>query len=109
VEVVERVASEIIATGEVSHAFLGITGSTAYRTTEDGGLEPVGVTVQSISSNSAAAGAGLDENVVITAVGDVPVRTMDELITAFRRLGAGETVTLHFGDGTSAEVTLGTE
>lgn len=109
VEVVERVVSEIIATGEVSHAFLGITGSTAYRTTDDGGLEPIGVTVQSISPDSAASTAGLGENVVITSVGEVQVRTMDELITAFRRLGVGETVTLDFAEGSSVEVTLGEE
>jgi putative serine protease PepD len=107
VEVVERVVTEIIATGRASHGVLGINGSTAYRTTDDGGLEPFGVTVQSVSPDSAASIVDLAESDVITAVGDVPVRTMDELISAFRRVGAGDSVVLHLGSGSTLEVTLG--
>ena len=58
VEIVERVTAEIIATGSVSHALLGITGDTAYDTTEDGGSAPVGVNVREVTPTSAADAAG---------------------------------------------------
>ena len=107
VEVVARVVNEIIATGQASHGVLGINGSTAYRTTDDGGLEPFGVTVQSVAPDSSAATAGLGETDVITAVEGVPVRTMDELITALRRVGVGDSVSLLLGNGSTLAITLG--
>jgi putative serine protease PepD len=107
VEVVARVVNEIIATGRASHGVLGINGSTAYRTTDDGGLEPFGVTVQSVAPDSSASTAGLGETDVITAVEGVQVRTMDELITALRRVGVGDSVSLLLGNGSTLAITLG--
>lgn len=107
VEVMERVASEIIAGGSASQALLGITGSTAYRSTADGGNEPYGVVVQSVQAGSGAAAADLDDGVVITSVDGVTVRTMDELIAALRLRGGGETVILVLSDGSTAAVLLG--
>jgi putative serine protease PepD len=109
VEVVARVVNEIIATGRASHGVLGINGSTAYRTTDDGGLEPFGVTVQSVAPDSSASTAGLGETDVITAVEGVPVRTMDELITALRRVGVGDSVSVLLGNGATLAITLGSE
>ena len=98
---VERVTAEIIATGSVSHALLGITGDTAYDTTEDGGSAPVGVNVREVTPTSAADAAGVAVGDIITAVDGTDVLTMDELITALRHVGAGDLafdIGSHVGD-----------
>jgi len=106
VEIVERVTDEIIATGTVSHALLGIGGDTAYNDTADGGSAPVGVDVLSVTTGSAAALAGVVVGDVITAVDGTSVLTMDELITALRRVGAGDTVDIALADGRIVQPTL---
>lgn len=106
VEIVKRVTDEIIATGSVSHALLGITGDTAYNDTGDGGSAPVGVDVVSVSDGSAADLAGVAVGDVITAVDGKSVLTMDELITALRRVDAGDTVELSLSGGRTVTATL---
>jgi putative serine protease PepD len=106
VEIVERVTAEIIATGSVSHALLGIAGDTAYDTTEDGGSAPVGVDVREVTPGSAADLAGISVGDVITAVDRTDVLTMDELITALRRVGGGESITVSLGDGQTVNPTV---
>jgi len=98
VEVVQRVADEIIATGSATHALIGITGTTAYEPTDDGGVMPIGVTVMSVLSDSPAAAAGLVEGDVITGIEGVPVATMDALITELRRTGATRPLELSLAD-----------
>ena len=106
VEIVERVTSEIIATGSVSHALLGIGGDTAYDATTDGGSAPVGVDVREVTAASAADAAGIIVGDVITAVDGTAVLTMDELITALRRVGAGDVVEISLSDGRTVTPTL---
>ena len=106
VEIVERVTAEIIATGSVSHALLGIAGDTAYDATEDGGSAPVGVDVREVTPGSAAASAGIVVGEVITAVDGIDVLTMDELITALRRVGGGDSITVSLSDGRTVVATL---
>ena len=106
VEIVERVTSEIIATGSVSHALLGIGGDTAYDATTDGGSAPVGVDVRDVTAGSAADAAGIVVGDVITAVDGTAVLTMDELITALRRVGAGDIVEISLSDGRTVTPTL---
>jgi putative serine protease PepD len=106
VEIVERVTDEIIATGSVSHALLGIAGDTAYDTTEDGGSAPVGVDVREVTPSSAADVSGIAVGDVITAVDGIDVLTMDELITALRRVGGGDSISVSLNDGQIVTVTL---
>lgn len=106
VEIVERITSEIIATGSVSHGLLGIGGATAYDETGDGGFVPVGVTVRSVSPSSPAQDAGIVVDDVITAVNGTTVLTMDELITALRRVGAGDLVIVSLQGNDPVTVTL---
>ncbi len=108
VEIVERITTEIIATGSVSHGLLGIGGATAYDETGDGGFVPVGVRVRSVSPSSPAEGAGIGVDDVITAVDGSPVLTMDELITALRRVGAGDSVLVSLRGNEPVAVTLAT-
>ena len=106
VEIVERVTAEIIATGSVSHALLGISGDTAYDATEDGGSAPVGVDVREVTPGSAASSAGIAVGDVITAVEGIDVLTMDELITALRRVSGGDSITISLSDGRTVTPTL---
>jgi len=108
IEIVERVATEIIETGSASHALLGILGSTAFEPISESGVMPVGVTVEEVTESSSAAIAGIAVGQVITSVDGVPVRTMDELITALRHYSAGETVTIELTDGGMVTLQLGT-
>jgi S1-C subfamily serine protease len=107
VEIVDRITGELIANGSVSHAFLGITGSTAYEAIGDGGATPVGVLVQTIQPTSAAARAGVEVGDVVTSVDGTAVRTMDELITVLRSRAGGDGVALSLADGRDLAVSLG--
>ncbi|MEN8234883.1 MAG: trypsin-like peptidase domain-containing protein [Actinomycetota bacterium] len=99
VEIVERVTAEILATGSATHALLGINGATAYETTDDGGMKPVGVAVRSVVAASPASEAGISTGDVITALDDVEITTMDDLITELRRTGTGRVLELSIAGG----------
>jgi putative serine protease PepD len=99
VEIVGRVADELIADGRASQPGLGITGQTAYRQLADGGEQPVGVEILALRAGSAASDAGLDVGDVISKVGDTPIDTMDELVAALRRHSAGDRLALAVGTG----------
>ncbi len=107
IEIVKRIVTEIIDTGSASHALLGILGSTSYESIADSGVMPVGVTVEEVTESSSAAVAGIAVGQVITSIDGVPVRTMDELITALRHYSAGETVTVELTDGGTVTLQLG--
>ncbi len=106
IEVVDRVVNEIIETGKASHALLGITGTTDYDDTGDGGFAPMGVAVGSVSPGSPAEAAGIEPGDVITAVDGVTVRTMDELISVLRTDSAGDTVRVSLSGTSPVSVTL---
>jgi len=105
---VERVVTDIIADGDVDHALIGITGTTAFADRADGGRQPIGVEVVEVTPNSGAAGAGIEVGDVITAFGGTRVDTMDELITVLRTYTAGDAASMDLADGTTVAVTLTT-
>jgi putative serine protease PepD len=110
VELVRRVTDEIIATGAVNHAFLGILGATSFTTAPDGASVATGVEVDSIEPGSGAEDAGLQAGALITAIDGEPVTTMDDLIVALRYRAAGDDVTITVTDNgvdTQLPVTLG--
>lgn len=110
VEIVERVADEIIQSGAATEPFLGISGTTAYQPTDDGGQQPIGVTIQTVADGSPAAAAGLATGDTITSVAGVPVHTIEQLIAQLRRYPAGQAVDLGVTgdpDIASVAVTLG--
>jgi S1-C subfamily serine protease len=94
VELVERVVAEIIGTGAVEHAFIGITGSTAYEEISDNGAFPSGVLVNTVEPDTGAEAGGLRIDDVITAVDAQEITTMEELIALMRRKAVGESATL---------------
>ncbi|HEY4606419.1 MAG TPA: trypsin-like peptidase domain-containing protein, partial [Acidimicrobiia bacterium] len=104
------VANDLISTGVVNHAFLGIQGETIH--VEQGGAEyPVGVIVDSFVSSSAYELGGGQINDVITSLDGEPITTMDTLLTKLRRRRAGDDVTISVSRADSnvdLTITLGT-
>jgi S1-C subfamily serine protease len=94
VEVMSRVADEIIATGFSGHGFLGIEGLTSWEPQADGGQAPVGVLVSRILEGSAAGTFGVAEGDVIKTVEGISVTTMDHLISRLRRFSPGDQIRL---------------
>lgn len=109
IDIAVGVANDLIETGEVNHAQLGITGQTAWA--QDTGAEfPVGVLVENVSSGSAYEQAGGQVNDVIVAIDGHEVETIQGLLSRLRRLRAEQVVPVRIlrGDATTnLEVTLG--
>jgi serine protease Do len=108
------VVNDLIGSGAVSHALLGIQGETAYAA-QDGAEYPVGVRVTDFSSTSATSAyedAGGQVNDVITGLDGRSITTMDTLLTQMRTRRSGESVTLAVTRSDSSldlTVTLGTQ
>lgn len=104
------VVDQLVAEGHVQHAYLGVSGTTLGADAADRlGLEG-GAYVESVEPDTPAAEAGLVTGDVITAVDDIPVRTMDDLIVAIREAEIGQTVELRYvrdGQPATVSATLG--
>ena len=106
------VADQLIETGEVSTAYLGV--STTDLSPEDASRFdlPVdsGALVEQVLPGSAASEAGVRRGDIITALGDARVEGYGDLLGALRDYAPGDTVALTIfrdGDETNLEVTLG--
>lgn len=107
IEIVTRVANEIILNQSASNPYIGITGDTSYADTADGGSAPIGVRIETVEPATAAAEAGLGAGDVISAINDDAVSTMEELIALLRRYGAETTIDVTLDTGATIPVTLG--
>jgi S1-C subfamily serine protease len=83
---VRRIAQELIRTGNVLHANLGVNA----KSVSDGLAD--GAQVQNVQDGSAAAAAGVAEGDVIIRIGERKVASADELIVAVDRHQVGERV-----------------
>lgn len=103
------VANDLIDTGEVRHALLGIQGDTAWAT--EGEAEyPVGVIVDSVTTGAPYELAGGRQNDVIVEIDGHTVTTFDALVSRLRRLREGDTIPvriLRSDADTTLDVTLG--
>lgn len=109
IDIAVGVANDLIDTGEVRHALLGIVGNTAWAD-EDGAEFPVGVLITEITANSAYEETGGQINDVIVAIDGHEVRTLDSLLARLRRMRAGDVVPVRIlrGDAeTTLDVTMG--
>lgn len=107
VTVVEEIAADLIATGDVAHAYLGIQGIDATVGVADGATVPVGALITRLVDDSALLAAGAQEGDVITAVDGEPIRTMVELVALMRTYRAGEGVAVTIDrSGTVLELDL---
>jgi S1-C subfamily serine protease len=107
VEIVTRVAGEIIADGVASKPYIGILGATSFVDTTDGGSEPTGVIIESVEPDTAASASGLAAGDVIAAIDGDPVSTMNELVALLRRYGAGDTIEVTLDGGVMISMVLG--
>ena len=95
VEVVNRIVKQIIETGDVAHAFLGVQLRTNFEIQSDGAAVPNGAVVVGFADGvSAAALAGLEVDDVIISWNGNPVRAQNDLINGIRASAVGDTVTL---------------
>ncbi len=99
----KRIADELVSTGTVQHASLGVQLS------QDPGAR--GAAVAQVVADGPAAAAGLPSGVVITKVDNRPVDGADALVAAVRAKAPGDNVTLTYEDASGAsktvQVTLG--
>ena len=86
VDTVKQVLPELVRTGKVSHAWLGI----AYATRPQDNA----VVIQDVRRGSPAAKAGLQAGDVIAAIGGRKVGSADDVARVIRPLRPGETLTL---------------
>jgi len=110
VNLVQRVTDEIIETGEVRHAFLGIRGRDAIEDGADGAEIPAGAEIEGVDPADGAAGrAGIVGGDVIVSIEGIEIRTMNELVIQLRLYRVGETIDLQIqrdGDSETVSVTL---
>ena len=86
IDTARGIAEELIRTGAVKHADLGVNA----RSVTDGATD--GAQVQNVTANGPAALAGIVEGDVVVKVGDRPIAGADELVVAVREHNPGETV-----------------
>ena len=86
IDTARAIAQELIRTGAVKHADLGVNA----RSVTDGATD--GAQVQNVAANGPAAAAGIIEGDVIVKVADRPIAGADELVVAVREREPGETV-----------------
>jgi S1-C subfamily serine protease len=94
VNIVVGIAEDLIANGEVEHAFLGITGEDAFELTDENARLPTGAHIVSIESESAIADAGAQIGDTIVGLNGAPIANMNELVALLRTYRAGQTVTV---------------
>jgi S1-C subfamily serine protease len=80
------IAEELIRSGSVRHAEIGINA----RSVSDGTTD--GAQVQNVQQGGAAEAAGIIEGDVIVRLGDRPIAGADELVVAVRERNPGDTV-----------------
>jgi len=92
VNIVVGVAEDLIADGEVRHAFLGIIGENAFELTEDNARLPTGARIASIEPDSAIGTAGAQAGDTIVTLDGALIANMNELVAMLRTHRAGDTV-----------------
>ncbi|MDK6400764.1 trypsin-like peptidase domain-containing protein [Pauljensenia sp. UMB1235] len=108
VDLVTSVADQLIATGTVDHAVLGVSVTTKAVAVD--GSNVAGASVEELTRGGAAAQAGLQAGDVITAVDGEPVSSSKQLTGYIRRYRSGQEVTITYvrnGEKQDVTVTLG--
>lgn len=102
VDLMVGVVEDLIATGTVNHARLGIEGTTVWAR-RDAAEYPVGVGVTRLQAQSAFGQSGGQTSDVITEVAGRQVTTLDDLLATLRRLRAHQSVPIRIIRGESSE------
>ena len=107
----KRIANEIIENGSATH---GLLGASVLDVTEDDSATDsavVGATIKELTTDGAAAKAGLQVGDVITGVDGIQITGKTDLTAQVRALAAGAKATISYvrdGEKAEATVTLGT-
>lgn len=105
VDQAKRVADELIATGQASHASLGVQVTDA--------TSPPGARIIGVTNGGAAASAGLPVGAVLTRFDDQGIDSADALGAAVLSHAPADTVNVSYtaptGDTRTAHITLGTD
>jgi serine protease Do len=88
-----QIAQQLIRTGKVQHATLGVTARSVTDGARDGAL------VESVAAGSAAADAGIKAGDVITRVGDRLVGGSDDLVVQVRAYKVGAKIQITYVRG----------
>jgi serine protease Do len=110
VDIVVGVADDLIRSGQVRHAFLGLTGLPAFEQSEDGASVPIGARIEGIEDGSAIAEAGARVGDIIVGFDGQTVEEMNKLVALLRNYRADDVVTvtlLRDGSVMEIEVRLG--
>ncbi|NLF04644.1 MAG: PDZ domain-containing protein [Actinomycetales bacterium] len=105
VNLAKQVAEQLVATGTVSHAFLGV--NLADGTAVVDGVERQGAVVGQVVPDSPAQAAGVQDGDVITAIDGKPVASAESLTGYVRARTVGQSSTLTVvRDGAALELTV---
>lgn len=92
VELVARIAAEIIETGDVVHPFIGVTMQSYFDEATDGAVIPGGAIIISVEEGAAAEAGILPDDVVI-AIAETKIATQSDLVLAVRLYRVGDVAT----------------
>ncbi|GAA1820659.1 trypsin-like peptidase domain-containing protein [Nesterenkonia flava] len=111
IDYAQRIAQELIDTGEATHGLLGVqvTLPDAQSAGQGGASAAAGALVQDVSAQSPAAEGGLQDGDVITEVEGRRIEDPVALTATIREYAPGETITVTYlrdGEAAEAEVTL---
>ena len=100
-ETVASVVKQLLASGTVRHAFLGITPAplTPALAQQFGLTRSEGVVVLDVVANAGAARAGVRPGDLIVAVGSRPIRTVEDLYAELRKHASGARLDLKLVNG----------
>ncbi|MBQ9557957.1 MAG: trypsin-like peptidase domain-containing protein [Clostridia bacterium] len=107
---VKPIVDSILTYGYVpGRPMIGISGNTIDEYVAYFNNVPRGVLITSVDANTDAAAKGLKKNDIITSIGGVTVKTMDELNAEKEKYSAGDTVELgiyRYSEGRSFTVSI---
>lgn len=110
IDLVHRVAEQLLASGEAQHCWLGVEG--ADLPTDQAILMRIagGAVVQRVATRSPAAAVGLAPSDVITEIDDTDIRSVSNLVVQLRSHAPGDRVVVGYwraGRHSTVRVTLG--
>lgn len=96
VELVRRITDELVSTGAVHHAYLGVQLLNEFAARDDGSETPAGALVTGFDPDtpSAAEAAGVHTDDVIISLDGVAMQSGESVISALRRMRVGDAVTV---------------